>query len=1426
MPTNINTSNNTVVIQPTNYTVSVTNNNVGSTTNVTNPYTTVINVTSLGPQGIPGVQGVAGAQGDSIFSNLGGGVFATTSSIQVTGSFTVSGSSTFTNIGPAVFSGSTAISGALTVNGYDIVTVNQTSSLTALSASHAATASYLNTLNQNLTFNGNLTLNGTASIAYLNVQYESASIIYSSGSNQLGDAANDTQTLYGSVIIPTGSLTVSGSVITSGSDATINGVRVGRGGGNVADNTALGESALNLNTNGSGNLAISYFALSANVIGSNNTAVGSYALRNSTQSNNTAMGYASFLNLSSGTLNTALGRQAARYIADGSTSLTIANQSIFIGADTKALADSQTNQIVIGYNAIGLGSNSVVLGNSSITLTALRGNVLINTTTNAGFGLDVSGSGRFTNNLTVTGSTTITGEANVSFLSLSGNTAVNNSGTTMILGTSGAWTGVRIPKNLEVTGSAIISSSANTQLQVGSNFLFVSGSGNVGIGTTTPSQRLTVGTSDSDAILIGVGGRLYLRDTTTYITEGSGLNLVSGATRNIRLNAGGTDRLFVSASGNVGIGTNTPGYALEIANTGLYYAGASSAAQLLITTSGSVNREGSFIAAGAGGNRTLQLGILDNSTVPVGIDMIETNDTFGSTYLNFRVNNANLVRMTGSFVGIGTTTPAYNLDVSGSAKINDGIFGLGTTGNILPLISPTGTGTVAIGGTSPNTPALRFQGSPLNFFIGSTQVAQFFATTGNLLLQNGGTFTDNGYRLQIDASGSSNSSLPLALTSVDTNNRVGILFASSSISSGRQHRLLHRVNTPTVEWLLGTSAGETATWRFLPQDNTNYAINILTPYNGGTAYITTGLSQSLFSLGAGSQTAQHINISSSGNVGIGTATPASTLDVSGSARITNGLTVTGSVAFASSLTVTSAMAAGSSLAVGTFSPAVASAQLEIVSTTRGFLPPRTATTASITSPAQGLITYLTGSTNEGLYYYNSGSQPGWHKMLTNTGSQSITGSLNIQGGATLESSTTVASITSLKDFGFNVISQIPQRAFLYGRYSSNPNAAIGIGGNTRGNTAIQGFNYTDNSSTALSLQYYGGNVLIGEYTSALLAKLYISGSNTEGLLRIDSPTVSGSLFVSGSGNVGIGTITPDSYYAKKLVISSPDENGITIAGISTSATNYLAFADGTSGNQAYRGYISYKHLSDQLAFGSSGTLRATIDSAGNFGIGTSTNTILARTHIQGSGATSATTTFLLQNSTPTNLLSVLDNGQVAFASPTITLAASQSAFSISPIISASNTIGGQYYGVSITPTFYQTTGSQTETAFRVAATFSQSSAAATGGTNIIADFGSTSAGSQLTVTDVTSGSIYMVNDVSGIPIIEATSNWDVNIYDFPNKVFEKTGTQVNIYGTMRVSGSFILPLSQSAAPQTGSAYWSGSLLFIYNGTRYMSASFA
>jgi len=64
---------------------------------------------------------------------------------------------------------------------------------------------------------GSLNVEGTisatsASFTYVNTVYETASVIYSSGSNQLGDAADDTQTLWGAVRLPSGQLSVTGSV--------------------------------------------------------------------------------------------------------------------------------------------------------------------------------------------------------------------------------------------------------------------------------------------------------------------------------------------------------------------------------------------------------------------------------------------------------------------------------------------------------------------------------------------------------------------------------------------------------------------------------------------------------------------------------------------------------------------------------------------------------------------------------------------------------------------------------------------------------------------------------------------------------------------------------------------------------------------------------------------------------------------------------------------------------------------------------------------------------------------------------------------------------------------------------------------------------------------------------------------------------------
>ena len=76
-----------------------------------------------------------------------------------------------------------------------------------------------------------------------------------------------------------------------------------------------------------------------------------------------------------GSNNIAEGSTAGKYIADGTTGNATSSTSIYLGANTKALADGDTNEVVVGYNTTGNGSNSVTLGNTSITKTYLQGDV-------------------------------------------------------------------------------------------------------------------------------------------------------------------------------------------------------------------------------------------------------------------------------------------------------------------------------------------------------------------------------------------------------------------------------------------------------------------------------------------------------------------------------------------------------------------------------------------------------------------------------------------------------------------------------------------------------------------------------------------------------------------------------------------------------------------------------------------------------------------------------------------------------------------------------------------------------------------------------------------------------------------------------------------------------------------------------------------
>jgi hypothetical protein len=139
------------------------------------------------------------------------------------------------------------------------------------------------------------------------------------------------------------------------------------------------EAGLNDDASTNQNVGVGYQALRENTTGARNTAHGFAALdSNTTGVANTANGYLALYHNTTGSGNTALGGSAGAFITDGVTDNTVTDNSVFLGNRTKALADSQTNQIVIGYDATGLGSNTAILGNSSITTTRLQGGIEIN----------------------------------------------------------------------------------------------------------------------------------------------------------------------------------------------------------------------------------------------------------------------------------------------------------------------------------------------------------------------------------------------------------------------------------------------------------------------------------------------------------------------------------------------------------------------------------------------------------------------------------------------------------------------------------------------------------------------------------------------------------------------------------------------------------------------------------------------------------------------------------------------------------------------------------------------------------------------------------------------------------------------------------------------------------------------------------------
>jgi hypothetical protein len=301
-----------------------------------------------------------------------------------------------------------------------------------------------------------------------------------------------------------------------------------------------------------------------------------------------------------------------------------------------------------------------------------------------------------------------------------------------------------------------MSGGGNLALQAGGNiYQTITTTGNVGIGTTSPSKPLHVyNAAGNEQLAIGdsSGYSTFQHSSNLYINSGSGGT--AGGDTIFRTGTGFTTIMTLKSGGNVGIGTTSPTTLLQLSG------GASNPAVLSVDA---VSGQDTSLRLDTAGSEKFKIGLA------IGTDNAVTGTTLGDVYLRsygdmiFSANQGttgHLAILNGGNVGIGTTTPAsalvlqsnngmtivntsstaatstINLGVAGSNGrpvidigpagtsnefriINNGMWRVGTTNNTdislwtnsADRLYITGGGNVGIGTTTPGHPLVMASGA-------------------------------------------------------------------------------------------------------------------------------------------------------------------------------------------------------------------------------------------------------------------------------------------------------------------------------------------------------------------------------------------------------------------------------------------------------------------------------------------------------------------------------------------------------------------------------------------------------------------------------------------------------------------------------------------------------------------------------------------